>query len=342
LRLALVVLVAACGARAPEPPRSGGGLRPIDPGTRDPALLSAGACKACHAREHATWSTSRHAAAWTNGLFQREYRDTPRDWCIHCHAPLEPQTLQAKQGGGALADEGVGCAACHVRGGRIVARERKPGSPHDAVVSPGFGGADFCGACHEFGFPVIDRSGVVVALTEHPMQATLSQFKRGPYAGSEDGCHTCHLVHAHPGAHDPGMLRGALKLTACRDEDAAVIALANVGAGHAVPTGDVHRHINVRAWRSSAPERLFEAYVGRRFALAEGGGKRTTWDSTIAPEQTRTWRVPLASLGEADEPVNVEVRYVYTADENPPRARHPGEPTSFVIFESRGLAPCSP
>lgn len=317
-------------------------MRPIDPGTSDPALLSAGACRECHAREHAAWTTSRHAAAWTNGIFQREYKDTPRDWCIHCHAPLATQTAEAKQGGSAHADEGVGCAACHVRGGKIVAREKKPGSPHQTAISPGFGGADFCAGCHEFGFPVIDRQGVVVALTAHPMQETVTQFRRGPYATSEDACHTCHLPHSYPGAHDPGMVRGALAFSACREGDDALLTLENAGAGHHVPTGDVHRHINVRAWRSGAPEKLFEAYVGRRFELAEDGGKRTVWDSTIAPRQKKTWRVGLATLGDSEEPVNLEVRYVYTADENPRRQRDPGEPTSFVVFERREaeLAPC--
>jgi hypothetical protein len=351
LRYLAAVVLAACALPpgAPRPPEAptfapaAGGLAPVEPGTRDPALLSASGCKPCHEAEHRAWSGSRHAAAWTNGIFQREYRDRPRDWCIHCHAPLAPQTAQAKLGGGPLADEGVGCATCHVRDGRIVARVRKPGSPHDARVSPRFGSADFCGGCHEFGFPIIDRHGVVTALTEHPMQATIRQFKAGPFARSADGCHTCHLPHAHPGAHDPGMLRGALSFSVCRDGDAAVMSLANTGAGHNVPTGDVHRHINVRAWRSSAPERLFEAYVGRRFAIVEGGGKETTWDSTIPPGKRRTWRVPLADLGPAEEPVSFEVRYVYTADEHPPPVRDPGEPTSTVIFEQRTeeLSPCS-
>jgi Cytochrome c554 and c-prime len=350
--LLLLGLVACSGGRVPERPHTEaptfaprpGGLVPLEPGTRDPKLLSAGACRTCHQAEHALWSKSRHAAAWTNGTFQREYKDVPRDWCIHCHAPLVPQTAEAKRGGGPLASEGVGCATCHVREGRLVSRRKKPGSPHDTLASARFGSADFCAGCHEFGFPVIDRQGVVTALTEHPMQATVSQFRAGPFAGAPDGCHTCHLPHAYPGAHDLGMLRGALSFQVCRDGDDAVLSLENVGAGHNVPTGDVHRHINVRAWRSTAPERLFEAFVGRRFELLESGGKKTVWDSTIAPRHKKEWRVALAALGgEPEEPVSFEVRYVYTAEENPPRHRHPGEPTSRVIAEQRTaeLAPCT-
>ena len=122
-------------------------------------------------------------------------------------------------------------------------------------------------------------------------------------------------------------LEGALQHRACRDGDDIVVAIGNVGAGHNVPTGDVHRHLVARLWRPSAPESLFEIFIGRRFEPDDHGGKRTTWDSTIPPQTTRRYRTRLAGLGgDADEPVSFELRYVYTADEIPRRTRDPGKP----------------
>jgi hypothetical protein len=312
------------------------GLAPIDPGTSDPALITARACAGCHEAETRAWKKSRHAAAWTNGLFQREYQDKPRAWCVNCHAPVAAAAAR---------DDGVGCASCLVREGKIVAARRNPGSPHATVVRPGFGAAPFCGSCHQFDFPIFEADGSVRRYTNLPMQATLAQFLAGPYAGDRRGCRACHDAHAFPGAHDPAMLRRALSFTACRTDAEVVFEVGNVGAGHNVPTGDVHRHVNARVWRASAPEGLYEAFFGRRFEPDDAGGKRTTWDSTIPPRARRRFAVPLASLGgDATEPISFELRYVYTVDEHPSARRDPGEPTFHVIHERRvpfeELSPC--
>ena len=334
------LVVAACGGGgAALVERAPGGLAPIEPGTRDAALLSSAACARCHRGQHAEWTESRHAAAWTNGIFRREYRAKPSRWCVHCHAPLAPQVAEVAAGGPTpLADEGVGCASCHVRGGRIVAREQRPGSPHATLARADFGGPATCAGCHQFAYPVFDADGEVRRLSAFPMQDTVAQFHAGPMNAMADGCRGCHALspygHRYPGAHDPAMLERALALELCRDGDTLVMALENRGAGHHVPTGDVHRHINLRAWRSEAPERLHEIFIGRRFEPDAAGGKRTVWDSTLPPRQRRLFRVDPASLGGAGA-IRVELVYVYTADETPRPGRDPGEPTSRVIEERR-------
>jgi hypothetical protein len=355
----VVVATVACGtggrpaatatrpsaARAPDwRVRGPGGLEVIEPGTRDPALLDAGACRRCHPAEHAEWAASRHGAAWTNGTFQREYRAQPRRWCVRCHAPTAPQFEQATRGGGPLADQGVSCAACHVRGGTLIARVRRPRSPHATVARADFGGPAFCADCHQFGFPLLE-GGEPTGLSPNPMQDTVGEFLRGRFADLADGCRTCHATsaagHAYPGARDPEMLARALSLSACTRGDQLELAIENRGAGHAVPTGDVHRHILVRAWRSSDPAALFEIFIGRRYEEAPEGGKRTAWDSRVAPGQTRRYATALAALGgEPDEPINVELTYVYTADETPHRRRDPGEPTRAVVSVRRGVPTC--
>jgi hypothetical protein len=78
----------------------------------DHELLDARGCAACHRAIVDEWSKSRHALAWTNGIFQREYSARPQAWCVNCHAPLTTQQLDLA---GTRAAQGVDCATCHVR-----------------------------------------------------------------------------------------------------------------------------------------------------------------------------------------------------------------------------------
>ncbi len=314
------------------------GLAPIDTGG---GSVSAKACVGCHVTTHAEWAKSRHGVAWTNATFQREYKDKPQDWCVHCHAPLAQQLTEVHAGGGALANEGVTCVACHVRGGRMVARTHADGSPHDTDARPEFGGPAWCGGCHQFNFPVItpraDGTPETIRYTDRPMQDTEHQHASGPRAATE--CQTCHRTlkntgHLFPGGHDAAFVRGALTVATCRAGQALTITLANTGAGHNVPTGDLHRHLVLRAWHADAPEHLAEFLFGRRFEPDEAGGKRTVADTTIPAGESRRVRVPLAALGgDAGAPIRVELRLVYTIDEFPFRGRELAAPTFVTMFE---------
>lgn len=353
--------------------RAAGGQTPIDPGiglgpatsAEQLALLDAESCRACHADQHAEWAQSRHALAWTNGIFQREYSAQPRAWCVNCHAPLTVQQEAMAAGDARLADQGVSCAACHVRRGQLVSSERGARSPHRTVVDPSFASPAMCADCHQFTFPVMTPvRGEVLRMTAHPMQTTVRDFLEGPYADAPGGCLACHgsrAGHAFPGGHDLELLRSAIEASWCRrdggpagqpgQEPYVVMEVANVGAGHRVPTGDIHRHMVARFWRSSAPEATFEAFFGRRYQPAPDGGKRITWDSTLAPGQRRRFEVKEAalrspSLGEAEllqgaadellaEPLNFEVTYVYTIDEFPRSDRAPSEPVTQVLLSER-------
>lgn len=325
---------ASAAAPSAAPPawqvRPRGGQRPIDPGisigpgagatAEQLALLDAESCRGCHAAEHAEWAGSRHGAAWTNGIFQREYSAEPRAWCVNCHAPLTVQQAGLAAGDSRLADQGVNCAACHVRGGALVSSGKSARSPHATVVDKSFSSAAMCADCHQFTFPVLDpRDGEALRFTEHPMQSTVADFLEGPYATSPAGCLTCHATaagHGFPGGHDLDMLHAAISASWCRSErrdgregndgsgapSDVIVEVANSGAGHRVPTGDIHRHMVARLWRSSAPESTFEAFFGRRYEPAPGGGKRITWDSSLAPGQRRRFVVPERSLLPAVHP----------------------------------------
>ncbi|HWU87004.1 MAG TPA: multiheme c-type cytochrome [Kofleriaceae bacterium] len=350
LALAVAGLAIGCGvpptvgaappaaARAQAPAwqvRPEGGAIAIDPGPAADALLDARGCAGCHAAITDEWARSRHALAWTNSIFQTEYAARPQAWCVNCHAPLATQQADLA---GPRAAQGVDCASCHVRAGALVSTRRRAGSPHETVADPTFGSPAFCADCHQFTFPVLDRkSGAALQMTPHPMQDTVASFRAGPYARDGEGCMACHgsrHSHAFGGAHDRGMLEGALDVAWCREEDDALrVSVRNAAAGHAVPTGDIHRHMYLRVWRSSAPEALFQAYFGRRFEPAPDGGNTTSWDGRLAPGASRTFRIVAGELGgEPDEPVNLELVYVYIVDEFPRAHQRPAEPTTASVI----------
>lgn len=339
---ALAGALLAGGATAAESRLDGWfprGLAPVDLGDTTPELASSTACADCHPAIAAEWAASQHGRAWTDPIFQREYRLQPLDWCVRCHAPLAtggPDSVTT------VSAQGVNCAVCHVRDGQMLATSRRPGSPHDTVVAPELGTAAFCGVCHQFAFPVVDADQQVRRYTAHPMQDTVAEFRAGARSDTPGECLGCHgntpARHGFPGSHADGALQHALTLDACRAGDALRVSVTNVGAGHAVPTGDLHRHAILRVWRSTAPERLYEARIGRLFEADPAGGKRVSEDTSIRPAETRTWNVPLASLGPGtatDDAVNVELRYVYTVDETPLAQNDPGQPTSVTIHSRR-------
>lgn len=312
------------------------GLAPVV--TRAP-VSSARACAACHRQVHEEWTGSRHGQAWTNAIFQREFKQQPLDWCVHCHAPLAEQLAEVHAGGGPLANEGVTCVACHVRDGKMLARERHDASPHDTVPDASFGGPQFCAGCHQFNFPLVADEGTsrahVVGYSQHPMQDTVAQHDRGPRASTEClACHGTDASHRFPGGHDEQMRARAVAIEACRTPGTLTLTLANRGAGHHVPTGDLHRHLVLRAWMPGAPERLHETLLGRQFAPAPDGGKVTISDTSLRTGEVRQVRVPLGKLGPAaeHEPIRLELRLVFTIDEFPFRGRELAEPTSGTML----------
>lgn len=318
------------------------GLSPVDAGPGADAD-----CASCHAEIAAEWATSRHALAWTNGTFQREYKREPLDWCVRCHAPLATGSADSV---GPVEAQGVTCAVCHQRDGRFLSAATSAASPHQTEVVANFASSQLCEGCHEFTFPFVDDDHAVRRLTDLPMQTTVSEFRASPYAGLPGECLFCHgatpFGHALPGGRDLPSLQHAAELTACAPRPGHLrLTVRNHGAGHRIPTGDVHRHFQLRAWRSSAPATMFEVFIGRTFEVVEGAGKKIVRNTSIDPLDSRTWNLRVASLGGLEtEPVNVELRYVYTADEEPTERNHPGEPTFAIVdaLRSTEFSKCSP
>jgi hypothetical protein len=301
---------------------------------RDPA-----ACAACHPAQQLAWRASRHAKSFVDGAFHAELEPRRPAWCVGCHAPLVPDPGHVRDDD-PLARTGVGCVACHLRAGQLVSATRAPSSPHATRPDPSFGSPAWCASCHQFNFPVLDDGGRAIRETAYAMQATIAQAQA---AGVATGCLDCHDAHRANGSHELEMLHRALTVAICADEQGLRVGVTNAGAGHNVPTGGIDRYMVLRVWRSLAPERLVTTRFGRTFRGAVGGGKQTVADTTLAAGATSWTLAPSAALGgSAVDPINVELRYSYAADE---RARLPDTDVAITIARERiawsAVAPCS-
>lgn len=214
----------------------------------DPAAQNA-ACEACHPAEAAQWRASLHRDSFTNEAFQRSFAREPSPFCQACHAPHADPELPPPAW---AAVNGISCVTCHLVAGAVRAvptpRSSSP-SPHPLARSAEFAGSQACAGCHEFDFPRSRRFP-----PGRKMQATLAE-----HAGSEhtrSSCADCHMSALGAGAgrdhrfdvsRNVPLLRAALTASARRlGPDRVALELAPVAVGHALPTGDLFRRLELR------------------------------------------------------------------------------------------------
>lgn len=154
-----------------------------------------------------------------------------------------------------------------------------------------FATAQACGRCHQFDFPL--RPGA-------PMQDTMGEHKNSKY--STTACQTCHMPgvvdgkgkshksHAFRVVGDAALLRSAVKASAARSTPQAVTVTLEAGkVGHAFPTGDMFRRLEVRAdvldGDGKVTGRARSVVLERKFAVTAG-------DKGIERVQTGDTRVP--------------------------------------------------
>jgi hypothetical protein len=244
--------------------------------------LKAESCGSCHADIYKEWKTSIHAQAYTDPFFQAYWTKDKRTWvCLNCHTPLENQqpTLikeiprdrveRAVQEPNPHYDsdfqqEGVTCAACHVRDGVVLGPFEDAKAPHPTKYDPMFRTTQLCYRCHSVvGGPAQFYNGGPCG--------TYAEFEDG-YWMKERGfvCQNCHMPeverpvavggpirrgrqHLWRGGHDPEMIKRAIGVKVVADpaeprpgdKVRVTLTLINAGAGHKLPTGDPDRHFTV-------------------------------------------------------------------------------------------------
>jgi len=267
--------------------------------------LSAEQCAACHPQIAEEWRVSTHAAAWTDRQYQAEILKSGNRWlCLNCHTPLlvqqdvwpiglvdgdveRPLLVPNAVFDADLRNEGITCAACHVREGVIHGPGLGGSPPHPVAADPDFRSDALCLRCHQ---AVATYPGKDFVCTFE----TGAEWAAGPYKDEGVGCVDCHMpaiqrpaavggpvrevrrhwwrgagipkvagVHPPLEANPPG-----LSLAAEWTDSALTLKAANARAGHKLPSGD--------------PERWVQIDVV--FVDADGGSVGTPWTARIGQE----------------------------------------------------------
>jgi hypothetical protein len=238
--------------------------------------VSAKECGDCHDEIYEEWSQSMHARAWTDPYFQVDFSyDRSQQICLKCHTPLENQQEDLVLGfrdkekfkpvlmpnpdyNRALRDEGVTCAVCHVRDGKIIGPFVTDNAPHPVIVDPEMtSGMKFCERCHVVTGKRWDT------FYKAPPCGTVAEIKEGGQKVDCIGCHMPEVVrpvaegmdarkggkHLFWGGHQPEMVKSSLKVEykkkIDRDNIKYIFALTNIGAAHYLPTGTPDRHLTL-------------------------------------------------------------------------------------------------
>jgi hypothetical protein len=285
-------------------------------------------CEDCHADIAREWRASLHANAHTDAVYQRAFAIEPLAFCQGCHAP-EANPEQPVPEAAALL--GVACVTCHVLDDEIVASARSARlsdvpSPHPVVRDGRLGTTTACAGCHEFAFP-----DLAARARPELMQSTVSEHGRSPERDS--ACADCHMpvvtdgVRAHrshrfPGGRDAELVRGAVSVDASRTGAGTVrISLTPRAVGHAFPTGDLFRRVEIAAeivgadWLVMGSERRYLARHWEREPRSPFGVvlRTATFDDRPLGEP----RVVDFDLGERAVGLPIGFRVAYQRVEHP-------------------------
>ncbi len=225
--------------------------------------LQPDSCNSCHAVQFNDWRASQHAHAMGPGLMGQlvtmaAHATDDHQACIRCHAPLAeqaeslsaaivndpPATLKKSP---TLHEQGLICAACHVRGYRWYGPPRRDGSqasgdtsqwPHQAwTSSAAFEDSRFCAACHQFKPDEFSLNGKLI-------ENTYEEWKASRYARDGKTCQSCHMPerkHMWRGIHDPEMVKQGLTIDTTpprisSNRVSSTLTIKNTGVGHFFPT----------------------------------------------------------------------------------------------------------
>ena len=311
----LVLALAACAYTPP----------PLLRNTMNPQ--SAQTCKTCHVDITQTWALSAHAGGdrRSNQLFGQMYFTSMRQTrghtmvaCGPCHETMSFVTNDFEK----LRDvssEGVTCVFCH----SISGPGPKDGIPPATLeVGPYFGPikspvevkdhkskysdfilkSEYCGTCHQYQ----NQNGILIS-------DTFGEWKRSKYAKTGVTCQNCHMPgmegrvsslgptrprvadHSFRGPDNMRSLQNAATLalragTRHGDKLRVIATVTNVGAGHAIPTGNDQHLLLIRIRATDAEGHLIwendpfqdwnQSVFGLLLATELGAYPAETWTAT--------------------------------------------------------------
>lgn len=354
--------------------------------------LSAKSCALCHQEFYEEWSTSIHSQAWTDPYFQVDWVfDGKQQICKNCHIPLDRQQEQTVLGfrdeekwqpilepnptfDAQLQHEGVTCAACHLRNGKILGPHGTETAAHpvEKLADPN----EVCFKCHVVGgnrwdtFFRFPPCGTVAEIQATPgatsdartpaMNSRFGQETVGLNDASLD-CVKCHMPlaerplvtdgkertvrrHLWRGGHDPDTVKQALE-TVLReapgsrpDRRSFTLTVTNTGAAHYLPTGTPDRHLTVSIRlldRNSAVLRE-ETHRLKRTILWRPFIVEL-WDTRLPRRQPRIFQFDV-DAGRDPTAVAVDARVQYHLLDEDRRQRigyENKEPIAYDVFHAR-------
>ena len=269
------VVVVASGKRGGPPAVSNAGNNQPQtaPSHAGLALDDPDVCAACHVAIAEEWRASQHRTSRTDdamstlSIFIRSDPAAPE--CVACHRPRPipelPRTLDdpggATQSGAANPlpwarpdrdEDGVDCAACHVRFGDVVGAGRSTAAARDRAgclpqVEPMLRESLACANCHQSYLPGtkhgFDEWAADGLTTQTCSDCHMPRVDGGPAGGPGQ-----HRSHTMPGGHDPAFVRAGMRLSLTADRSArrVIATLENLGTGHRLPTGYRIRRVELR------------------------------------------------------------------------------------------------
>jgi hypothetical protein len=295
-------------------PGNGGGTTngPTQQGApgREP-FTSSKDCRSCHAEVWVEWESSYHAMAWTDPMVQALADGFRKSECIDCHAPLPIHVTGVGQRVAPRTHDrtaGVDCISCHiledgvsVAARRTIDTSKTPGACKPVEV-PAMADASTCAGCH-------NQHETVLELETSGIGKTCSDCHMEPvkrWNGAQGRGHT------FPGGHSAEMHRRAVNLEAVVKHGAIVATVANVGAGHKIPTDARHRSYNL--WISLWDERGNLLVDNRQIDEMRLYYRQDFMESTqVAHGKPRvtTWRIPEGVKGR----VRVRLTYALNPEE---------------------------
>jgi len=354
--------------------------------------LSAKTCGSCHKKIYDEWKTTIHSKAWTDPYFQVDLKfDSNQFICRLCHTPLDRQLPSIVTGyrdknkwnpilkpnpdfDAKLQHEGVTCAVCHLRKGKIVGVLGTTNAPHP--VKKLDNANRICLRCHT---TASERFGVFV---KYPPCGTVAEIvhagpgsensgkteKSKAFTGSSGelkvkdiaslGCVNCHMPlvtrplveggairnvrrHLWRGGHDRDMVKKALSATFVKKDDTAntyifLLTLLNSGAKHYFPTGTPDRHLTVifRAVDKSGRIVKSQKEILKRNMMWRPVIMDLS-DTRLQPGKPRKYKF---LVSKKDNPVSVEVvvRYHLLDEKRRKRIGYKNkDPISFEIFRKK-------
>lgn len=344
--------------------------------------LSAKECAKCHEDFYEEWKTTIHSKAWTDPYFQIDWKfDREGQICKNCHAPLDKQQEDTVLGFNDAAKwdpivepnpdfdrdlqhEGVTCAACHLREGKIRGPFGLSNTPHpvEKFDNPNV----ICMRCHLvendqwdtfYSLPPCGTVTEIQSTMKHQQKVAGERGISGEVVVPDEKslkCVNCHMPlverplveggkvrktrrHLWRGGHDKEMVKSALETSFSEAHDSTRkkrifdVTLTNVGTAHYLPTGIPDRQISIEF-------RVLDS-SGKVINREEEIIKRTMiwrpfifdWsDNRLARWQPTTFKFSLEA-GSRSQAVEVEtvVRYHLLPEE---RRKHIGYENKTPIF----------